>query len=308
MVAREEASDTVESFMRIVTRQTVSPILRATLSHIVSRSRSDTALPPTANAERMSEGPWNIPRTTSPAVVSSSSLPASPSQVGLTRRLSWNRDSASVVAPRMDPLGSSAYPASSHANDFENPFDDDEEERARASHAAFNLQQPSETSLVSDFHDTRRAGLADDEQRLTSAAQPFWGVRDGEGIFDEDEERRAGDAINRRRQKYVGTPLPSASIGGSALRAVSRNLRRMSVRVVDLASSSTRDQGVKLEDDLDDKSIPSSASEETIPESLPSSLRGRALALFSSRSRVRIAMYNFMLSPYVVLPATHGSG
>ena len=242
----------------------------------------------------MSEGPWNIPRTTSPAVVSSSSLPASPSQPGLSRRLSWNRDSASVVAPRMDPLGSSAYP---HANDFESPFDDDEEERARAGHAAYNLQQPSETSLVSDFHDSR---LADDEMRLTSAAQPFWGVRDGEGIFDEDEERRAGDAINRRRQKYVGTPLPSASIGGSALRAVSRNLRRMSVRGVDLASSSTRDQGVKLEDEFDEKS--SSVSEESIPESPPSNLRGRALALFSSRSRVRIAMYNFMLSPYVLLP------
>jgi hypothetical protein len=201
----------------------------------------------------------------------------------------------------MDPLTNPAYPASIHANQFENPFDDDEEERESAGRTAYDLQQPSETSLVADFHDSSRTGLADDEQRLTSAAQPFWGVRDGEGTYDEDEERRAGDAIKGRRQKYVGSPLRSASLGGNALRVVSRNLRRMSVRVVDLATSGTRDQGLKLEDESDEKSIPSIANEEPVSSSPPSKLRGKALGLFSSGSRVRKAMYNFMLSPFVVL-------
>lgn len=202
----------------------------------------------------------------------------------------------------MDPLSNPAYPTSSHANNFDNPFDDDEEEHERAGRTAYNLQQPSETSLVADFHDSGHTGLADDEQRLTSAAQPFWGVPDGEGVYDEDEERRAGVAIKGRRQKYVGTPLRSASLGGSALRVVSRNLRRMSVRVVDLASSSTRDQGLKLEDEPDEKSTPSIAADEPVPSSSPSNLRGKALGLFSSGSRVRQTMYNFMLSSCVVLP------
>ena len=192
----------------------------------------------------------------------------------------------------MDPLTSLAYPAS-------NPFDDDEEESSGAGRTAYNLQQPSETSLVADFHDGPRSGLADDQQRLTSAAQPFWGVRNGEGGCDDDDEERS--AMNRRRRKYVRTSLPSASLGGSALRAVSRNLRRMSIRVVDLASSGTRDQGVKLEDEDDEKSIHGSDSEEPTPTSQQLKLRGRALGMFSSGSRVRRAMYNLMLSPYVML-------
>lgn len=258
----------------------------------------------------MSESPWDVPRATSPAFVSSTSLPTSPSQAGLSRRLSWNRGSES--RPTMDhPLATTNDPfaPSNHHSDFENPFDDDEEEQQRAGRVAHTLQQPSQTSLVGDFHrENLRGELADDEQRLTSSAQPFWGgvgTGEDEPYDDEDEERRAGNAIKGRRQRYVGsTPMRSASLGGSALRAMSRNLRRMSVRVVDLASSSTRDQGVKLEDnddDLDEKPPNPRAPEEPIPDHPSSKLRGKTLGLFGPQSRLRLAMFNFLVAPYVPL-------
>lgn len=245
-----------------------------------------------------SSAAWNAQRldaSTTPAVIASSSLPASPSRDGLSRRLSWNRPS--LEHPRMSehqPSTSHTYPPLSRSEDYGNPFEeDDEEEREHAQHSAYNLQQPSQTSLVADFHHTSEA--ADDEQRLTSSAQPFWGAG-GIGGHDEDEERRAGNAIKGRRQRYVGSPTRSGTLGGSALRAVQRNLRRVSIRVVDLASSSsTRDQGVKLEDQEDEKTTP--VSEEPLPATLPTKLRGKSLGLFDQHSPLRNLMYNIMLSP-----------
>lgn len=248
----------------------------------------------------MSESSWNAQRlSTSPAIVASSSLPGSPSQAGLSRRLSWSRsDSVDLQGPpRMAQADEHTYPPNlNHPGDFDNPFEDGEEERERANRATYNLQQPSQTSLVADFHNS--SALADDEQRLTSSAQPFWGA--GDATFDEDEERRAGNAIKGRRQRYGGAPSRSTTLGGSALRAVSRNLRRVSIRVVDLASSSSRDQGVKLDgigDDDQEEEKPSMTLEEPLPETLPSKLRGNSLGLFGTRSRVRNAMYSLLLSP-----------
>ncbi|KAF8321114.1 hypothetical protein DL93DRAFT_1599778 [Clavulina sp. PMI_390] len=256
----------------------------------------------------MSDGAWNAPRIpSSPAIVSSSSLPTSPVPGGLVRRLSWNRETPAAVVMD-DPLSnpSGHYSASHRHSEFENPFDDDEEEAVRAGRGAYNLQQPSQTSLVADFQrDTMHQDFADDEQRLTSAAQPFWGGVGSDAPYaDEDDERRAGNAIKGRRNRYVGsTPTRSGTLGGSALRAMSRNFKRMSLRVVDIASSSTtREHGVRLDDeddeDLNEKTPHPENAETPHPESPPSRLRGTTLGIFGPHSGVRLALLNFLVAPW----------
>ena len=252
----------------------------------------------------MSEGSWNAPTNipTTPLVVSSS-LPTTPSQVGLSRRLSWNRGSNDGL-PRMSFTDSPTKiqfdlphtPGAAH--DFENPFEDDDLQQTRTERVApYNFQQPSQTSLVADFHSTNTRGVADDEQHLTGSSQAFWNDNDGSNAYvDEDEERRIGNVIKGRRQKYVGTPLRSGTLGGNALRAMQRSLRRVSVRVVDLASSGSREQGaVKLPDDSDEGSSPPLKVEETVQQPQFGELRGRTLGYFTSQSRVRIAMYNILI-------------
>lgn len=207
------------------------------------------------------------------------------------------------------------------SEDFENPF-----ASAEATYTRFQAQ-PSTANLVAhdpdddfDHHATHGTGDEEtedeDEQRLTTAAHPPW-RGDDEEDDGYDAERNAGipvhHAINnhRRERRYVGSsPLRSASIGGSALRAMSRNLRRVSVRVVDLASSGTKDQqssqskshAVRLENEEDDEdnAVPSHHHQAPIEASRPltdTPLRGNTLGYFGPYSRVRRWLYDALLWP-----------
>lgn len=166
--------------------------------------------------------------------------------------------------------------------EYDHPF---EEPRARE---PYNFQQPSESSIA-DFPD-QTGGVADDEQHLTSAAHPPWRGEDGY-----DEERSAAHQVKGRRERYVGTsPLRSSTMGGNALRAMSRNIRRVSVRVVDLASTGAKDQALKLED-TQEPGVASRAQEEPLPDLSGTRLRGTTLGFFGPHSRVRHAMFQFLL-------------
>lgn len=217
------------------------------------------------------------PSTSSLSTAVSPSAPQSPGGQGLSRRLSWTR-------PRPDEPGG---PGSPTGMSFEHVFEDDDHERD--AYPEFAPHQ-STTNLV-QFHDHGPDGVADDEQHLTGAAQPPWR---GEEAFDEDTER---SAARQPKGRYPpSSPLRSSSVGGNALRAVSRNLRRVSVRVVDLASTGTKDQAVKLKDRTEESSDPP-PQDEALHDPQGTKLRGRTLAIFGPDSAIRRAMFDFLLWP-----------
>jgi hypothetical protein len=184
----------------------------------------------------------------------------------------------------LDPLNSydNTYaPPRTNSPEFDLPFED------RRVREPYNFQQPSQSSLA-DFPD-QTGEIADDEQHLTSAAHLPWRGEDGY-----DEEQSAGRQVKGRRERYVGTSPLRSTMGGNALRAMSRNIRRVSVRVVDLASTGAKDQAVKLEDTQEPR-VASRTHDEPLPNLSGTQLRGTTLGFFGPHSRVRYAMFKFLL-------------
>ncbi|KAJ7058571.1 Ion transport protein-domain-containing protein [Mycena amicta] len=132
-----------------------------------------------------------------------------------------------------------------------------------ADDASSSLAGQSAVSLYGD----------DDEARLTSTSR---------------EEDPA--AARRRTLRYSTTPSPLKKTG-TAIKHVSQNIRRMSVRVANVASVGLE----RLPDDKkdDDDHIPDSS------QSLP--LRGRTLGLLGPTSRLRLACFNFLVYPWTEL-------
>lgn len=93
---------------------------------------------------------------------------------------------------------------------------------------------------------------------------------------------------------------------GTRLQSVSRSLRHMSVRVVNLAGRNLDDH-VRL-DDVDDESSPKRRPDDDLEEpeysalpdlrkSLP--VRGRTLGFMYPTNPIRLFVYRFLLFPYV---------
>lgn len=137
-----------------------------------------------------------------------------------------------------------------------------------------------------------------DEVHLTSAAVGGGGdVR-----WKDDPEHRIGDPPAPRRLArpaghYGETNTPRRTLG--TLKSVSRNIRRASMRVVNLAGVTLEDRPYRLDDDdpPDDQPMgrPSPGQEEALPELVRDRLRGRTLGLFGPKSVVRRAMLSFLL-------------
>ncbi|KAK7018498.1 Ion transport protein-domain-containing protein [Favolaschia claudopus] len=96
-------------------------------------------------------------------------------------------------------------------------------------------------------------------------------------------------AARRRTLRYSASPSPLKKTG-TAIKHVSQNFRRASVRVVNLASA-----GLERLPDVDDKKD----LDETLPElaqSLP--LRGRTLGFLGPTNPFRMACFNFLVHPW----------
>ncbi|KAG6837569.1 hypothetical protein H0H93_006983 [Arthromyces matolae] len=153
---------------------------------------------------------------------------------------------------------------------------------------------PSSASLVvpnefdTEIYDGHRE---DDEAHLTSNM-----ARNGEeeGYEDMDPERSAALTPRSRRRtvRYSVSPSPLKKTG-SAIKSMSENLRRASVRVVNLAATGLESQ-VRLGDGEDGTS-----QEPPIPDltqALP--IRGRTLGFLGTESKVRLALFNFLVHPW----------
>lgn len=162
---------------------------------------------------------------------------------------------------------------------------------------------PSSVSLIStsrrNFSQNSGTVIDDDDDAHLTSNMSHQDGSPGWHSADRDPER-SGSSTRRKSNKY-GTSSSPLKRTGTTLKAMSSNLRRASLRVVNLASFGLDDH-VRLadaedEDDLDIKEEEDEdGREEVLPDlskSLP--LRGRTLGYFSSTSRVRIAMFRFLV-------------
>lgn len=213
----------------------------------------------------------------------------SPDSGGLSRRYSWNRagDPFTPESQVEDPI-SSTVALVAHANVPPRL-------QAHAGHEA-----GSRASLDSPSY---QSNDDPEDERLTS--------------YDHDPEASPRSPGRRRVDRFgQDSALKKSS---ATLRAVSKNIRRMSVRVVNLAGLGLESQHrpIRLPDDpldglpqgvgaasklvaqakadeeeLDemDESDQAFADAATVPK-----LRGRTLGMFSAQSRIRRSMYNLLL-------------
>ncbi|KZT30145.1 hypothetical protein NEOLEDRAFT_1238275 [Neolentinus lepideus HHB14362 ss-1] len=149
----------------------------------------------------------------------------------------------------------------------------------------------------------------DDEAHLTSNMVQQGSSKDWSTDEEADTERLGGTMPRMRRKTgcYSVSPSPLKR-AGTALGGFSRNLRRASLRVVNFSGLSTEDR-IRLADEEDDDNgdIKGKGKEEDTedPQRMPHHdllinlpVRGRTLGFLDARNPVRLAMFNFLVSPW----------
>ncbi|KAL0948006.1 hypothetical protein HGRIS_010628 [Hohenbuehelia grisea] len=223
------------------------------------------------------------------------------------RRTSWGRNDT-----RQDPLNTSAERAPT-LNTLDDPFDDEPQ-------SSF-YRNGARAALMGYATEQEQAGLS-----TASLIGPHEMMVDGDGTRDDDEahltanmphverehdrhadlEQSAGSTPRRQRTtRYSPSPSPLKKTG-TAIKTVSRNLRRMSLRVVNIAGAGLENQ-IRLydgdeegkrravqqqqEDDEDD-----GESLKSLHSHLP--LRGRTLGFMGPENSVRLGLYRFLIYPW----------
>ncbi|KAG8763613.1 calcium channel protein [Ceratobasidium sp. 423] len=194
---------------------------------------------------------------------------------GLSRRTSWNR----AVD---DPLGLYGSPETVSADSVLRQLEDEPDEPSYFSRRSIQ----SEVSFDSPTLDPVDV---DDLTRLTDAAAPHWR---GEERPDEGQTAAWGDT-----RRSPASPMRSAT-----LKAVSKHLRRVSLRVVNLAGVQLEDKPMPRTPTEDiPRPLPDREQGEPVPEPMPPAedeldrsqhmqLRGRTLAMFGPENQLRKAM------------------
>lgn len=170
-----------------------------------------------------------------------------------------------------------------------------------------SIAGPSSASLM----DRRRSDFGlddghreDDEAHLT-ANMSHNGVTSGNnGIYSVDDPENEGGATPRSKRKtvrYSVSPSPLKRTG-TAVKTVTKSLRRMSLRVVNLANTGLEGQ-LRLNDD-DDNGKGKSPMRDNVDDGPPQPdlrkvlpIRGRTLCFFGPESRFRLALFNFLIHP-----------
>lgn len=149
----------------------------------------------------------------------------------------------------------------------------------------------------------------DDEAHLTahmSHAGMSHGTLEGFSV-DPENEGAATPRSRRRTQRYSLSPSPLRKTE-TAMKTVSKSIRRMSLRVVNLANTGLEGQ-LRLRDDEDKKSpMPGGDEDESDEDGPPKPdlkqvlpIRGRTLGFLGEESKIRLALFKFLVHPYVFL-------
>ena len=238
------------------------------------------------------------------------SLPPSPSlsptdgpESVTRRRPSWSASRNSPPRPTVQ-IGTRTF--SVDDDPFISPAaspDDDAPPRSRMGSAYLTTQAgPSSASLIPALPEDD-----DDETRLTANMShrfpPGWSIHE---IKDPELSIGASPKSRRKSSRYSTSPSPLKKTG-TTLQSVSRSLRHMSVRVVNLAGRGLDDH-VRL-DDVDDKisskrkgdddsEEPEYSALPDLRKSLP--MRGRTLCFMGPTNQIRLFMYRLLLFRYVL--------
>ncbi|KAI0086810.1 Ion transport protein-domain-containing protein [Irpex rosettiformis] len=167
-----------------------------------------------------------------------------------------------------------------------------------------SLPGPSSASLISSMHRTSDPDLQreDDEAHLTSNMSRPGSSGGWEHVSGSDAERSTASGRNRRTHRYGGAPSPLRKTGNRLIN-ISRNLRRVSLRVVNMAGAGM-DEHIRLADVEDEKYVEDEdeieiekdydvLELEDLSKSMP--IRGRTLGFMGPTDRVRHALYGFLV-------------
>lgn len=237
------------------------------------------------------------------------SLPPSPSLSPKDRPGSVTRRRPSWSAPKVSPPRPTVQTTPRSFSVDDDPFvsplspDDDTPPRSRMGSSYLTSQaSPSSASLIPTFQEDE-----EDDARLTANTShqypPGWSIHDAN---DPERSIAASPKSRIKSNRYSTSPSPLKRTG-TTLKSVSRSIRHMSIRVVNLAGRGLDDH-IKL-DDLDDE-VPlkrkgNDDSEELESPALPDlrkslPIRGRALGFMGPTNPVRLFMYRLLLSLCVV--------
>lgn len=244
------------------------------------------------------------------------------------RRTSWGGANAvqdplrfNLPSSSQEPTAGPSRPGNATWSTTEDPFfspTDDippfrdysyrtDEMRYQGTGAIYSASQPgqSSASLISNHFresgDTTDSTRDDDEAHLTAnMSRQGMSTEWGPGDSVDAERSGASPRAKRRTVRYAASPLKKT---GTTLQTVSRNLRRASLRVVNFGGLGLDDH-VRLDDvdepyekkDEDGDDIPD--EDEVLPDltkTLP--IRGRTLGCLGPHSRLRLAMYKFLVYP-----------
>ncbi|KAI0698022.1 Ion transport protein-domain-containing protein [Cytidiella melzeri] len=259
-----------------------------------------------------------------------SSVPTSPALAPIDgrgsfarRRLSWGRMEATEDPLRFGspdeppntstPQRTATQPGwSMHEDPFFSPTEEDGPSFTHnygyrsANGGTYTTSQPgpSSASLISSSYRTSDPDLQreDDEAHLTSNMSRLGTHDEWEQNMNADPERSAATARSRRTLRYSGTPSPLRKTG-NRLMTISRNLRRVSLRVVNMAGAGM-DEHVRLADVEDEKDVgDEDVNEEEkdydvleledLSKVMP--IRGRTLGFMGPTNKLRLALFRFLV-------------
>jgi WD40 repeat protein len=112
-------------------------------------------------------------------------------------------------------------------------------------------------------------------------------------LTSQDAAWKLGEPYERDIERRRGRRGPGARDG--ALKAMSKSIKRASIRVVNFANTGLDDRPVRLED-VDDQI---EHREELLQRPAVTALRGKTLAVFGPTNRMRLAMYKLLSSTWV---------
>jgi hypothetical protein len=111
-------------------------------------------------------------------------------------------------------------------------------------------------------------------------------------IDDPEFEGGSTPLTSRHTLRYSVTPSPLKKMG-TAIKSVTKNLKKMSLRVVNLANTELEGH-LRLGDGNEDEGNP-----QLELKKFP--IRGRALGFLGPESKIRLALFNFLVHPCVLL-------
>ncbi|CAA7264458.1 unnamed protein product [Cyclocybe aegerita] len=170
-------------------------------------------------------------------------------------------------------------------------FDTDVYSNAQAGPSMASLMDQHRGHFEHEIEDGHRE---DDEAHLT-ANMSRSGMSDEDAMADPEHDGGTTPRSRRKTLRYSVSPSPLKKTE-SAMKSVSKNLRRMSLRVVNLANTGLEGQlrlgdGQDKKVDDDDDGPPAPDLKRVLP------IRGRTLGFLGPDSQIRLTLFRFLVHP-----------